>query len=49
MLILHRRKGESIVVDEKIKVTVVKFSPSVVYLGFEGPREILIKRSELDE
>jgi carbon storage regulator len=47
MLVLSRRIGESIVIDGGITVTVLKMKGNVVQLGFDAPKEIPIRRSEL--
>jgi len=47
MLVLSRREGESIVIDNKIVVTVIRVEGEKVKLGFDAPREVLIKRWEL--
>ena len=40
MLVLSRKKGDSIVIDGGIKVTVVEVKGSVVRLGIEAPKEV---------
>ena len=47
MLILSRKKNETIVINDNIVITVVELRGDKVRLGFEAPREILIHRSEL--
>ena len=47
MLVLSRRIGESIVIDGGITVTVLKVKGNVVQLGFDAPKEVPIRRSEL--
>ena len=47
MLVLSRRVGESIVIDENIKITVVKAAGNRVKIAIEAPAEVPIKRSEL--
>lgn len=47
MLVLSRKPGESIVVANSIRVTVVDVSSGVVRIGIEAPREISIVREEL--
>lgn len=49
MLILSRKIGEAIVLDEKITVRVIDISKGVVRLGFDAPNEMLILREELEE
>jgi carbon storage regulator len=47
MLILTRKAGESVVVGNAIRITVIESSPGVVRLGFEAPAEVSIYREEL--
>ncbi len=47
MLILRRKIGESLLIGEKIKVTVLDAGDGRVRLAIEAPKEISILRSEL--
>lgn len=47
MLVLSRKPGESIVLANSIRVTVIEVSGGVVRIGIEAPREISIVREEL--
>lgn len=47
MLVLSRKKNESIVIDGGIKITVVEVRGDKVRLGIEAPREIPVMRSEI--
>jgi carbon storage regulator len=47
MLVLSRKKNESIVVDDLIVITVVEIRGDKVRLGIEAPREVPIHRSEV--
>lgn len=47
MLVLSRKKNESIVVDDSIVITVVEIRGDKVRLGIEAPREVTIHRSEV--
>lgn len=47
MLVLSRKKGESVIIDGNIKVVVVDIRGGVVRLGIEAPEKINIFRSEL--
>jgi len=49
MLILTRRKEESIIINGDIKITVLGTDRGVVKLGFEAPSEVIIMREELLE
>ena len=47
MLILTRKIGESIAIDDNIKIRVVKIKGKQVRLGIEAPRETKIHREEV--
>ena len=47
MLVLSRKKNESIIVDDSIVITVVEIRGDKVRLGIEAPREVSIHRSEV--
>lgn len=47
MLVLQRKKEESIVIDDRIKITIVDIGNDRVKLSIDAPREISILRSEL--
>jgi carbon storage regulator len=47
MLILTRKIGEGVVLNENITVRVIEISKGVVKLGFEAPKNMLILREEL--
>ena len=47
MLVLSRRKNESVFINDNIKVMVVEVINGKVRLGFECPPEVKILRSEL--
>ena len=49
MLVLTRKKNESIVISDNIKVTVVEIRGDKVRLGIEAPREIEVHRQEVYE
>ena len=49
MLVLSRKKGESIVIRDGIVVTVVDLCGKKVRLGVEAPREIPVHRKELND
>ncbi len=49
MLVLSRKKNESIIIDEKIVITVIEVRGDKVRLGIQAPREIPIHRSEVYE
>lgn len=47
MLVLSRRIGETIVIDEKIEITVVDVQGDMVKIGINAPRDISIFRQEI--
>ncbi len=47
MLILTRRKEESIIINGDIKIKILGIDRGVVKLGFEAPDEVVIQREEL--
>ncbi len=49
MLILSRKLGESIVIDNRITVTITRLEGDVVKLGIEAPREVPVHRQEVYE
>ncbi len=49
MLVLSRRKGESIVIDGNIELTVVRVDGDAVRIGFKAPSNVQILRSEVYE
>lgn len=49
MLILQRRKGESICIDDNIKITISDVGPEWVKLAIDAPKGISVLRSELKE
>lgn len=49
MLVLTRRPGESIVIGNGIKLTVVTVGPGRVKIGVEAPPSVRIDRAEVHE
>ena len=49
MLLLKRRAGESLILDGKIKITVVASGTEGVKLAIDSPREVSVLREELVE
>ena len=47
MLVLSRKLGESIVINENIRVTVVSIDRGKIRLGIEAPPQVEIMRDEL--
>jgi carbon storage regulator len=49
MLVLSRKKEESIIINDNIVVTVVEIRGDKVRLGFDAPKEVPIHRREVYE
>jgi carbon storage regulator len=49
MLILSRKSGESIVIDGRIHVKIVRVEGEVVKIGIEAPVEVPVHRREVYE
>ena len=49
MLVLTRKLGESIAIDDNIKVTVVQIKGKQVRVGIEAPKDTKIHRLEVYE
>lgn len=47
MLVLSRKKNESIVINDEIIITVVEVRGDKVRLGIQAPREVPVHRSEV--
>ena len=47
MLILTRKIGEGIVLNENVTVKIIDISKGMVKLGFEAPKDMLILTEEL--
>ncbi|ABI67548.1 carbon storage regulator CsrA [Syntrophomonas wolfei] len=49
MLILGRRKGESILIGDDIEITIVDIQGDYIRMGIQAPREVSIVRKEIKE
>lgn len=49
MLVLTRRKGETLVIDDVIRVTVLNVAGNQVRIGVEAPKDIEVHRQEIWE
>lgn len=47
MLVLSRKKSESIIIDGKIEIKIIEAEDGRVRIGIEAPREIEIHRKEV--
>lgn len=47
MLVLSRKKNESIVINDSIVITIIEVRGDKVRLGIQAPREVPIHRSEV--
>lgn len=49
MLVLSRRRQESIMIGDDIKVTVISFHGGKVRIGVEAPRDMPVNREDIYE
>jgi carbon storage regulator len=49
MLVLSRKKNESIIINDNITVTVIEIRGDKVRLGIEAPKEVSVHRREVYE
>ncbi|MFP4457655.1 MAG: carbon storage regulator [Clostridia bacterium] len=49
MLVLSRKKDESIVIDKEIEITILEINGSTVRIGIKAPKKIKVLRKELIE
>ncbi|OHC03904.1 MAG: carbon storage regulator [Planctomycetes bacterium RIFCSPLOWO2_12_FULL_40_19] len=47
MLILTRRLGESIIIENNIKITVVDINKRQIKLGIDAPKNVTVNREEI--
>lgn len=47
MLILTRRIGESIIINDNVKVVILGIKQSQIKIGVEAPKEIPVHREEI--
>lgn len=47
MLVLTRREGETLIINDDIKVTVLSIKGNQVRIGIDAPQEIPVHREEL--
>ena len=49
MLVLGRKKGQSIIIGDNIEITVVEIQGDTVRIGVNAPREVAVHRQEVFE
>lgn len=49
MLVLSRKKGESIIIGDNIEISIIDIQGDTIRLGINAPREVQIYRKELYE
>jgi carbon storage regulator len=49
MLVLSRKKGDSLVIDGKIRIHVIEVKGDSIRLGIDAPKEIPVHRHEVFE
>jgi carbon storage regulator len=49
MLVLSRKKDESIIINDHIRVTIVEIRGDKVRLGIDAPKEVTVHRREVYE
>lgn len=49
MLILSRKKNESIVIGETVEVVIVEIRGDKVRLGIDAPKEVTVHRREVQD
>ncbi|MCA8987110.1 MAG: carbon storage regulator CsrA [Planctomycetaceae bacterium] len=47
MLVLSRKKNESIVIDDRIVISIIDVRSDKVRIGIEAPKDVTIHRSEI--
>lgn len=47
MLVLSRKKGQSIIIQDQIEITVLEADGDTIKLGIKAPKEIQVMRKEL--
>ena len=49
MLMLTRKLGESIIIEDNIKITVIDINKQQIKLGIDAPKHITINREEISK
>ena len=48
MLVLGRKVGDEVLIGENVRLVVIAIRGNQVRLGFDAPREVPVRRSELE-
>ena len=48
MLVLTRKREETIIIDDRIEIQILRVSPNSVRIGIDAPRDVSIRRGELE-
>lgn len=49
MLVLSRKIGEQIVINDNIRITVVEIKGNKIRIGIDAPSEVRVDRAEIHE
>ena len=49
MLILTRKTGESIIINDDIKITVTKINSRQIKIGIQAPKDVKVNREEIND
>jgi carbon storage regulator len=49
MLILNRKEGESLIIDDKIEIRILGVSEGKIKIGIEAPKNVKVFRKEVYE
>lgn len=49
MLILNRKEGESLIIDDKIEIRILEVSEGKIKIGIEAPKNVKVFRKEVYE
>jgi carbon storage regulator len=47
MLVLSRKKGESIILQDNIEITILEVNADTIKIGIQAPKEVDIVRKEI--
>jgi carbon storage regulator len=49
MLVLNRKPGESIMIDDRIEIKVLEIADGKIKIGIEAPKDVTVLRKEVFE